>query len=244
MWEFQDRPLEISTPKYLALVTTSRIWPCKVYTVLISFLFVATRTTWHLEGFYSMSHQDSHNDSLSRSFWSTVPSSKPPIVRYTAVSSAKSHTCDDSFSGRLFMNARNRIGPKTEPWCTPELTGTDHDSSPSITTVCDLLPRNAQIQDSAFPLIPKWWYFQVNFVKGLREVQQYQISLFACTRISCKVLTQHGKLSITWPFIPEAMLKIIQQVMLVKVLYQIWCHYIIIICSRTLQRIQVREIGL
>ena len=25
MWEFQDRPLEMSTPKYLALVTTSRI---------------------------------------------------------------------------------------------------------------------------------------------------------------------------------------------------------------------------
>ena len=110
MWEFQDRPLEMSTPKYLALVTTSRIWPCKVYTVLIAFLAVVTRTTWHLEGLNSMSHWDSHNDSLSRSFCSTVPSSKPPIVRYTAVSSAKSRTCDDNFSGRSFMKTRNRIG--------------------------------------------------------------------------------------------------------------------------------------
>ena len=55
------------------------------------------------------------------------------------------------------MKTRNRIGPKTEPCGTRELTGTDHDSSPSITTVCDLLPRKARIQESEFPLIPYWW---------------------------------------------------------------------------------------
>ena len=34
MGEFQDRLLEMSTPKYLELVTTSsRIWPCKIYCV-------------------------------------------------------------------------------------------------------------------------------------------------------------------------------------------------------------------
>ena len=131
--------------------------------MLIAFLAIVTRTTWHLEGLNSMSQWDSHNDSLSRLFCSTVPSPKPPIVRYTAVSSARSRTCDDSFSGRLFMKTRNRIGPKTEPCGTPELTGTDPDSSPSITTVCDLLPRKAQIQDSAFPLIPYWWSFQMSF---------------------------------------------------------------------------------
>ena len=161
MLEFQDGPLEMSTPKSFALVTTSRIWPCKVYTVLIAFLAVDTPTTWHLEGLNSMSHWDSHNDSLSRSFCSTVPSSKPPIVRwmYTAVSSAESRTCHDSFSGRSFMNTWNRIGPKTESWGTIELTGTDPDSSPSITTVCNLLPWKARIQDSAFPLMPYWWSF-------------------------------------------------------------------------------------
>ena len=106
MWEFQDRPLEMSTPKYLALVTTSRICPCNVYTVLIAFLAIVIRTTWHLEGLNFMSH----NDSLSRSFCSTVPSSKPPIVRYTAVSSANSRTCDHSFSGRSFIKTRNMIG--------------------------------------------------------------------------------------------------------------------------------------
>ena len=102
--------------------------------------------------------------------------------------------------------------------------------SPSITTVCDLLPRKARIQDSAFPLIPYWWSFQMSFewLTLSKAFEQYQISLFAYTCISCKVLEQHGKLSITWPFFSEAVLKIIQQVMLVmlvKVLYQMWCHY-------------------
>ena len=61
------------------------------------------------------------------------------------------------------MKTRNRIGPKTELWGTPELTRTDPDSSPSITTVCDLLPRKAWIQDSAFPLIPYWWSLHMSF---------------------------------------------------------------------------------
>ena len=68
MWEFQDRPLEISAPKYFALVTTSRTWPCNLYTMLIDFLAVVTRTIWHLEGLNSMSHRPSHTVNLSRSF--------------------------------------------------------------------------------------------------------------------------------------------------------------------------------
>ena len=30
-----------------------------------------------------------------------------------------------------------RIGPRTDPWGTPLVTGTDSDSSPSIMTFCD-----------------------------------------------------------------------------------------------------------
>ena len=108
MWDFQDRPPEISTPKYFALVTTPRTWPCNLYTVLSAVLAIVTRTTWHLEGLNSMSHWLSHTDSLSRSFCSTVPASEPPTVRYTAVSSANKRTCDDNSSGRSFMYTRNR----------------------------------------------------------------------------------------------------------------------------------------
>ena len=64
MWEFQDMPLEISTHKYLELVTTSRIWQCKGYTVFITFLAVVTRTTWNLEGLNSVSHLLSHIQSV------------------------------------------------------------------------------------------------------------------------------------------------------------------------------------
>ena len=39
------------------------------------------------------------------------------------MSSAKRGTCDDSSSRRSFMYMRNRIGPKTDPWGTPEVTG-------------------------------------------------------------------------------------------------------------------------
>ena len=79
------------------------------------------------------------------------------------MSSAKRRTCDDSSSGRSLIYTRNRISPKTDPWGTPEVTGTDPDSSPSRTTVCDRLPRKARIQDSAVPLIPLRWSFQRSF---------------------------------------------------------------------------------
>ena len=69
-----------------------------------------------------MSHRSSHKESLPRSFCSTVPSSEPPIVRYTAVSSANKRTWDEHASGRSFIYTRNCIGPKTEPWGDPEVT--------------------------------------------------------------------------------------------------------------------------
>ena len=44
------------------------------------------------------------------------------IAMYKAVSSAKSLTLDLTCSGRSFMYARKRIGPRTEPCGTPEET--------------------------------------------------------------------------------------------------------------------------
>ena len=135
-------------------MTTSSTCLCIVYTDLMTSLAVVTRTTWQLEGLNYMSHWLSHTESLSRSFCSTISSSEPPTLRYTAVSAANKRTCDDNSSGRSFMYTRNIIDPKTDTWGTPEVTGTDSDSSPSRTTVCDRLPRKARIQESALPLIP------------------------------------------------------------------------------------------
>ena len=44
------------------------------------------------------------------------------------------------------MFNRKRIGPRTDPWGTPHVTGTDEEAVPSRTTVCVLSPRKALIQ--------------------------------------------------------------------------------------------------
>ena len=43
-------------------------------------------------------------------------------VKNIAVSSAKSLTCEWICSGRSFIYNKNRIGPKTDPWGTPDVT--------------------------------------------------------------------------------------------------------------------------
>ena len=109
MWEFQDRPLDMSTPKYLALVTTSRTWPCNLYGKCTDFLEVVILTSWYFEGLNSMSHLDFHTISLSKSSCKALLSSVPPTVRHTAVSSAKRCTLEVSSSDRSLMYMRNRI---------------------------------------------------------------------------------------------------------------------------------------
>ena len=54
------------------------------------------------------------------------------ITVYKAVSSAKSLTLDFPCSGRSFMYARKRIGPRTEPCGTPEETGIFSELIPSV----------------------------------------------------------------------------------------------------------------
>ena len=54
------------------------------------------------------------------------------IAMYKAVSSAKSLTLDLTCSGRSFMYARKRIGPRTEPCGTPEETGIFSELIPSV----------------------------------------------------------------------------------------------------------------
>ena len=61
------------------------------------------------------------------------------LHKNTAVSSAKSLTLDQIFSGRSFMYAKKRIGPKTEPCGTPEETGIELELVPLVTTDCFLL---------------------------------------------------------------------------------------------------------
>ena len=53
---------------------------------------------------------------------------------YKTQSSAKRRTDDLIFSGRSLIKMRNRTGPRTDPWGTPDRTGTGSEAWPSNTT--------------------------------------------------------------------------------------------------------------
>ena len=57
------------------------------------------------------------------------------------VSSAKRRTLDLTWHGRSLIKIRNINGPSTDPWGTPEVTGTECESSPARTTLCVLFSR-------------------------------------------------------------------------------------------------------
>ena len=53
---------------------------------------------------------------------------------YKIQSSAKRRTDDLILSGRSLINIKKRTGPKTDPWGTPDKTGTGSEAWPSNTT--------------------------------------------------------------------------------------------------------------
>ena len=76
------------------------------------------------------------------------------IARYKAVSSAKSLTLELTCSGRSFMYARKRVGPRSEPCGTPEETGIFSELIQLITTACFRLSKKSLIHFRVSPLIP------------------------------------------------------------------------------------------
>ena len=53
---------------------------------------------------------------------------------YKTQSSAKRRTDDLIFSGRSLIKMRNRTGPRTDLWGTPDRTGAGSEAWPSDTT--------------------------------------------------------------------------------------------------------------
>ena len=68
--------------------------------------------------------------------------------------SAKSLTVDLTCSGRSFMYARKRIGPRTEPCGGPEETGIFSELIPLITTACFRFFKKSFIHFRVSPLMP------------------------------------------------------------------------------------------
>ena len=56
---------------------------------------------------------------------------------YKTQLSAKRRTDDLIFSGRSLIKMRNRTGPKTDPWGTPDRTETGSKAWPSNTTLVE-----------------------------------------------------------------------------------------------------------
>ena len=83
-------------------------------------------------------------------------SSSVLIVRYRRLSSANSLILVPSVRFLLmsFMYVRNRRGPRTVPWGTPERTGAGEDLAPSTSTVCMRLERNDRIHRRSDPPMP------------------------------------------------------------------------------------------
>ena len=71
------------------------------------------------------------------------------------MSSANSRALLLRESGRSFIYERNRQGPNTDPWGTPDITGTSGDCLPSTTTDWFLSWRNVFIQETALRFTPK-----------------------------------------------------------------------------------------
>ena len=66
-WVFQDKSFAISTPRYLALATASRVSPCSVYVVGRGERDLVMCITWHLLGLNCIYHLISHSWRMSRS---------------------------------------------------------------------------------------------------------------------------------------------------------------------------------
>ena len=64
----------MSTPRYLAEATTSRVWPCKGNWVGMGDLDLVIRMTCHLPGLNSIFQSNSHSWRVSRSSWSCFDS--------------------------------------------------------------------------------------------------------------------------------------------------------------------------
>jgi len=62
------------------------------------------------------------------------------------VSSANKLTVDVKLSAMSFMQNRKSQGPSTDPWGTPEITGTQPEEAPSTRTDCERSLRKFPIQ--------------------------------------------------------------------------------------------------
>ena len=211
---FQLRSWLTSSPKYLAWSTASRTGPCRTYWCLIDVWARVICSTWHLLGLNSISQSFSQISSLWRSCWRVWQSALLLIVKYTTVSSANNLTSEWMFSGRSLIYKRNKIGPKTEPWGTPDVTGISDDFSPSKATHWVCPSKKALIQLRFFRITPCWCSLYSNFVwltlsKALLKSRRIRSVWWPWGEISCNLIDQLYQLCFAGPPFPKSVLQVI-----------------------------------
>ena len=128
-------------------------------------------------------------------------------------------TEEETLEGRLLMYTKNRREPSTAFLGTPEVTGAGNDDFPSRTTCWLLLesldPRQGLVSNSIMMEISSK-ALMCNFIKHLAEVQQKAlVSVESC----CKFTLCNQILGLTGSLFLEAMLIIVQYLVLFKELH-------------------------
>ena len=146
---FQVRSWPISSPRYFAWSTGSKTWPRRTKWVWRGFRARVICRTWHLLGLKCLLPLFNFLKVLLQGLGIIFAGDGQ-----VSVSSSKSLTCELMFSGRSFMYRRNKIGLRTEPWGTPEVTRTSDDFCPSKATHCERPNKNALMQLSSYSSYP------------------------------------------------------------------------------------------
>ena len=102
--------------------------------------------------------RSAHPYIVSRSNCRAAQSMALNTGRPTLVSSAKLDTNDgeETFWSMSPISTRNKMGPKTDPWGTPDFTGAGSDGTPSTSTVCFRFVKKERIHFPTRPLIPRF----------------------------------------------------------------------------------------
>ena len=128
---------------------------CKEQSASMILRLFEMRRTSHLSGLNFISHFSSQSWSLFRSSCNAWVSAFVLIVLYNSESSANNLTVDWTQWGRSLIYARNKRGPSTIPWGTPDVTGAGLDVFPSRVTCWCLLLRKLWIQQRVLPRTPQ-----------------------------------------------------------------------------------------
>ena len=125
-------------PRYFVDWTFSKVWLCSEQSKRIC-LWCWCRVTlieWHLATLNFICQSASNCPKLVRSSCKIKQSWSEYIFLYRTQSSANMRTEDLTFSSTSFMKMRNRnrTGPRTDLWGTPDSTGTGSEVWPSEKT--------------------------------------------------------------------------------------------------------------